>query len=98
MTEAIRLPTQSLAGRYVPLLEAAAELNISVIGSASLMQSQLTHDLPAQLAAAFPSLDTDAQRAIAFARSLPLSAALVGMRSVAHLAENLGAVTEVIPA
>ena len=98
MTEGIRLPTQSLSGRRVPLLEAAAELGISVIGSASLMQSQLTHSLPAELAQAFPSLDTDAQRAIAFARSLPLSAVLVGMRSLGHLSENLGAVTEVIPA
>ena len=98
MTEGIRLPTQSLSGRRVPLLEAAAELGISVIGSASLMQSQLTHSLPTELAAAFPSLDTDAQRAIAFARSLPLSAVLVGMRSLGHLSENLGAVTEVIPA
>jgi len=62
------------------------------------MQSQLTHSLPTELAAAFPSLDTDAQRAIAFARSLPLSAVLVGMRSLGHLSENLGAVTEVIPA
>jgi len=98
MTEGIRLPTQSLSGRRVPLLEAAAELGISVIGSASLMQSQLTHSLPTELAQAFPSLDTDAQRAIAFARSLPLSAVLVGMRSLGHLSENLGAVTEVIPA
>ena len=98
MTEGIRLPTQSLSGRRVPLLEAASELGISVIGSASLMQSQLTHSLPTELAQAFPSLDTDAQRAIAFARSLPLSAVLVGMRSLGHLSENLGAVTEVIPA
>ena len=98
MTEGIRLPTQLLSGRRVPLLEAAAELGVSVIGSASLMQSQLTHSLPIELAAAFPSLETDAQRAIAFARSLPLAAVLVGMRSLDHLSENLGAVTEVIPA
>jgi aryl-alcohol dehydrogenase-like predicted oxidoreductase len=98
MTEGIRLPAQSVSGRRVSLLEAAAELGISVIASASLMQSQLTHSLPAELAQAFPSLDTDAQRAIAFVRSLPLSAALVGMRSLDHLSENLGAVTEVISA
>lgn len=96
MTEGIRVPTQTLSGRRVPLLEAAAELGVSVIASASLMQSQLTHSLPVELAAAFPSLDTDAQRAIAFVRSLPVCAALVGMRSLEHLSENLGA--EVIPA
>ena len=98
MTEGIRLATQSLSGKRVPLLHAAAELGVAVIGSASLMQAQLTQGLPAELAAAFPSLDTDAQRAIAFVRSLPVSAALVGMRSLDHLSENLGAVTEVIPA
>jgi len=96
MTEGIRVPTQTLSGRRVPLLEAAAEFGISVIASASLMQSQLTHSLPVELATAFPSLDTDAQRAIAFVRSLPVSAALVGMRTLEHLSENLGA--EVIPA
>ena len=96
MTEGIRAPTQTLSGRRVPLLEAAAELGISVIASASLMQSQLTHSLPVELAAVFPSLDTDAQRAVAFVRSLPVCAALVGMRSLEHLSENLGA--EVIPA
>jgi aryl-alcohol dehydrogenase-like predicted oxidoreductase len=96
MTEGIRVPTQTLSGRRVPLLEAAAELGISIIASASLMQSQLTHSLPVELAAAFPSLDTDAQRAVAFVRSLPVCAALVGMRSLEHLSENLGA--KVIPA
>jgi aryl-alcohol dehydrogenase-like predicted oxidoreductase len=98
LTEGIRIPTQSISGRPVSLLEAAAEFGVSVIASASLMQSQLTHSLPAELAAAFPSLDTDAQRAIAFVRSLPVAAALVGMRSLDHLAENLGAIKEVIPA
>jgi hypothetical protein len=99
MSEAVRQPTQSLPGkrkgtaRVVPLLGAAAELGISVVASATLMQAQLTRDLPPQLAAAFPTLRTDAQRAIAFVRSLPgVSAALVGMKAAEHLAENLGAV------
>jgi aryl-alcohol dehydrogenase-like predicted oxidoreductase len=98
MTEAIRVPTQVLGGRRVPLLEAAAELGMSVAASASLMQSQLTRGLPAELAATFPSLSTDAQRAIAFVRSLPVCTALVGMRTLAHLSENLGAAREVIQA
>jgi aryl-alcohol dehydrogenase-like predicted oxidoreductase len=38
---------------------------------------------------AFPGLKTDARRAIAFSQSLPVAAALVGMKSVSHLEENL---------
>lgn len=98
MAEAVRASTQALSGRNVPLLEAAAGFGISVVASASLMQSQLARGLPAALASAFPSLETDAQRAIAFVRSLPLSSALVGMRSLYHLSENLGAARDVIRA
>jgi len=98
MAEAVRSSTQSLAGKNVPVLEAAGALGVSVVASASLMQSQLARGLPGALASAFPSLETDAQRAIAFVRSLPLSSALVGMRRLDHLSENLRAAREVIPA
>lgn len=93
MSEAIRAPTQRLGGRrVVPLLHAAAELGIAVVASAALMQSRLVSDLPPQVREAFPTLTTDAQRAIAFVRSLPgVSVALVGMRTPDHVAENLGA-------
>jgi len=92
MGEAVRQPTQPLGGRVVTVLEAAAALDLSVVASATLMQSQLTRDLPPQLQAAFPHLTTDAQRAIAFVRALPgVSAALVGMKNTEHLVENLGA-------
>ena len=91
MTEAIRLPTQRLGTEYVPLLEAARRLGISVIGSATLMQSQLTRSLPKQVHAEFPGFKTDARRAIAFTQSLPVASALVGMKSRAHLEENLAA-------
>jgi aryl-alcohol dehydrogenase-like predicted oxidoreductase len=91
MSEGVRSPTQMLDGKSVPLLQAAAALGMSVVASASLMQSQLCRGLPSELARAFPALETDAQRAIAFVRSLPVSCALVGMRSLDHLRENLGA-------
>jgi aryl-alcohol dehydrogenase-like predicted oxidoreductase len=56
------------------------------------MQARLTTDLPAALRDTFPTLTTDAQRAIAFVRSLPgVSAALVGMRSRDHVSENIAA-------
>jgi len=91
MTEAVRTETQVVAGNRLPLLEAARRLGISVIASATLMQSQLTRSLPQQVRDAFPGFTTDARRAIAFAQSLPVAAALVGMKSRAHLEENLAA-------
>ena len=92
MPEAVREPTQPLGkkGTLVPALEAAAALGISVVASASLMQAQLTKDLPESMRELFPKQRTDAQRALAFVRSLPgVTTALVGMRSVKHLSENL---------
>jgi aryl-alcohol dehydrogenase-like predicted oxidoreductase len=92
MPEAFRLPTQPL-GRTSVLaspLEAAAALGLSVVASASLMQAKLAHELPETVRALFPTLKTDAQRALAFVRALPaVTSALVGMRSEEHLIENL---------
>jgi aryl-alcohol dehydrogenase-like predicted oxidoreductase len=90
MTEAVRAQTQCLGRERVTALEAAHRLGISVVASATLMQSQLTRDLPEEVRSAFPGYSSDARRAIAFTQSLPLSAALVGMRSLSHLEENLG--------
>ena len=93
MSEAVRAPTQRLGGkRVVPLLQAAEGLGISIVASATLMQSRLTTGLPPAVRDSFPALTSDAQRAIAFVRALPgVTTALVGMRSVEHLRENLGA-------
>ena len=91
MPEAVREPTQRLAdGRTVPLLVAAGELGIAVVASAPLLQAALTRDLPLQVRDALPGFTTDAQRALAFVRSLPVvTAALVGMKRPAHVQENL---------
>ena len=89
MTEAVRLPTQTLGSDRINLLEAARRLGVSVVASATLMQSQLTKSLPQQVRSAFPGFKTDARRAIAFTQSLPVAAALVGMKSRVHLEENL---------
>ncbi len=92
MPEAIRVPTQTVRGQALPAAEAAAALDLMVVGSASLMQGKLTSGLPAALADAFPSFENDAQRAIAFARSAPgVTTALVGMKRVEHVDENLRA-------
>jgi predicted aldo/keto reductase-like oxidoreductase len=76
----------------VTVVEAARELGLSIVASATLMQSQLASNLPPAVGTLFPSLTTDAQRAIAFVRSLPgVTTALVGMKRVEHVEENLGA-------
>ena len=89
MTEAVRAPTQTDNGKNRAILDLAQDLGISVVASAALMQSQLTQNLPVAVRSMFPAFETDAQRAIAFVRSLPVGAALVGMRSLGHLSENL---------
>ncbi|HZF72453.1 MAG TPA: hypothetical protein VEZ51_03425, partial [Gemmatimonadaceae bacterium] len=89
MTEAVRLPTQRVKNQQLSLLEAAGRLGVSVVASATLMQAQLARSLPEQVRASFPGFQSDARRAIAFTQSLPVAAALVGMKSRAHLEENL---------
>jgi aryl-alcohol dehydrogenase-like predicted oxidoreductase len=89
MPEAVRLSSQRVRGRDMPFLHAAAELGVAVVASASLLQARLASGLPAQVREALPGFATDAQRALSFVTSLPVSAALVGMRSIAHLDENL---------
>jgi aryl-alcohol dehydrogenase-like predicted oxidoreductase len=89
MPEAVRGQTQSVGATRTSVLEAAHSLNVSVVGSATLMQSQLAQSLPDQIRQAFPGFSTDARRATAFAQSLPISSALVGMKSVSHLEQNL---------
>ena len=70
----------------------AGELGLTVVASASLMQSRLTTGLPEALRDHFPNATTDAQRAIEFTRTLPgVTVALVGMKSVGHVGENLEA-------
>ncbi len=94
MTEAFALANQpSRAGR-VPLLRAAQELGLTVMASASLLQSRLTRNLPPELHAALNGgIGTDAQRALQFVRSTPgLTTALVGMSTPAHVTENLALV------
>jgi aryl-alcohol dehydrogenase-like predicted oxidoreductase len=79
------------------VFDIAAELGITIIASASLLQGRLARDLPAPVARVLRGLSTDAQRAIQFARSRPgIAAALVGMADRAHLAENL-AVARIAP-
>ena len=79
------------------VLAAAADAGITVVASAALLGARLARGLPGRLADLVPGLVTDAQRSLQFVRSTPgIATALVGMRSPAHVAENL-AVARVPP-
>ncbi len=72
------------------VLAQAAERGITVLASASILQSRLARGLPAELATMIPGLETDAQRAIQFTRSTRgITTALVGMSRAEHVRENL---------
>lgn len=70
---------------------AAERHGVTVVASASILQSRLAKDLPSKIVESFPGLTTDAQRAIQFTRSTPgIKVALVGMSREEHVRENLG--------
>jgi aryl-alcohol dehydrogenase-like predicted oxidoreductase len=88
MTEALTLGNQSVRGRDRTVMEAASDLDITLIGSASLLQGQVAKNLPGFVAEAL-GLKSDAERALQFARSSPgIATALVGMSRVEHVKAN----------
>jgi len=90
MTEAFTNINQTLNGEKATFLEAAAGLGVTVVSSASILQSRLSSGLPPIVSASLRGLRTDAQRAIQFTRSTPgIDTALVGMSDIAHVKENL---------
>lgn len=90
MSEAVRVPTQMVNGELRTVLEAAAELGVAVVACAPLMHGQLAEGLPDAVREALPEAATDAGRALNFVRSLPgVTATIVGMRTPAHVDENV---------
>ena len=90
MSEALSNANQPAHGHRHNVLEVAQDLGITVMCSASVLQGQLSHDLPPIIAETFTGLDTDAQRALQFVRSTPgVTTALVGMKQQKHVEENL---------
>src|SRR3982074_826813 len=88
MTEALTLGNQSLRGRDRTVMEAAGELDITLIASASLLQGQVAKNLPECVAEAL-GLENDAERALQFVRSSPgIATALVGMSRAEHVKAN----------
>jgi aryl-alcohol dehydrogenase-like predicted oxidoreductase len=91
MPEALTQRPEALNGRPASVLEAARELGITVVASATLLQSKLAVGLPDGVVKQISGLETDAQRAIQFTRSTPgITVALVGMSEPEHVTENLG--------
>jgi len=89
MPEAFTRANQRVKDRTVPVLEAARQLGIFVMASASVHQGQLTRNLPPMITEYIPGLTSDAQRALQFVRSTPgIGTALVGMKSAGHVEEN----------
>jgi len=81
MTEALTLGNQTTGKGEKTVMEAADELGMTLIASASLLQGQVAQNLPQFVADAL-GLEDDAQRALQFVRSAPgITSALVGMYS-----------------
>jgi aryl-alcohol dehydrogenase-like predicted oxidoreductase len=90
MPEALTAANQVVDGEQLSPLMAADRLGITVMCSASMLQSRLTHNLPPFVCEALKGLSTDAQRAIQFVRSTPgVTTALVGMAQRSHVEENM---------
>jgi aryl-alcohol dehydrogenase-like predicted oxidoreductase len=88
MTEALTLGNQTVGAELKTIMEAASELGITLIASASLLQGQVAQNLPNFVAEAM-GLKNDAERALQFARSAPgIAAALVGMSRTSHVEDN----------
>jgi aryl-alcohol dehydrogenase-like predicted oxidoreductase len=91
MLEALLSPTQEIAGQQVPILEAAYRLGMIPVASNSICQAQIAGQIPEHIATALDeNLWTDCQRALQYTRSTPgLATALVGMKGIKHIEENL---------
>jgi aryl-alcohol dehydrogenase-like predicted oxidoreductase len=88
MTEALTLGNQMIAGRNRTAMEAATELGITLIASASLLQGQVARNLPEFVSEAL-GLENDVERALQFVRSSPgITTALVGMSREEHVMAN----------
>jgi len=90
MPEAYLLQNQAVSGKVFAPFDAAAELGVSVMCSASILQGKLTHSVPLHIREILGKPTTDAMTSIQFVRSTPnVTTALVGMSQTAHVEENL---------
>jgi len=88
MTEALTLGNQNVRGKERTIMEAAEDLGITLVASASLLQGQVAQNLPEFVAEAL-GLSNDTERALQFVRSAPgITTALVGMSRTSHVESN----------
>lgn len=89
MLEAVSVENQMYQGKPQTVLPVANHLGLSVMISAPLLQSQLAR-LPTPVAQKIPGKGSPSQKALQFVVSTPLvCSAMVGMKSVNHVKENL---------
>jgi aryl-alcohol dehydrogenase-like predicted oxidoreductase len=91
MTDALTRRNQPVPGNVkepATMIEAASELGVALIASASLLQGRVARQLPAFIQEAI-GLEDNSQRALQFVRSLPgITTALVGMSHAEHALAN----------
>lgn len=89
MTEAYAFDNQQVGEAFMSAIEAAAELGLTVMISAPLMQGRLA-SIPSEKVAEFMPDLTIPQQALQFVRSTEhVTTALAGMKGTDHVAENL---------
>ena len=90
MPEAYLLKNQAVSGKVYTPLEAAHELGVSVMCSASILQGKIAQGVPLYIREILGNPTTDAMSGIQFVRSTPfVTTALVGMSNPRHVAENM---------
>jgi aryl-alcohol dehydrogenase-like predicted oxidoreductase len=88
MPEALVRPNQTVNGKTVSMVQAARELGVTLIASASLLEAHLAGKVP-PLVQHTLGLTDDLECALQFARSAPgITSALVGMKRVEHVRRN----------
>jgi aryl-alcohol dehydrogenase-like predicted oxidoreductase len=92
MPEAFTRPNQIVEGKPMAMVKAARTLGITLVASASLLQGQLSKNLPPYIRAAL-GLQDDSALALQFVRSVPgVTTALAGMSRIEHVHANLALV------
>ena len=90
MPEAFTNENQIWEGDQISAIEFSRRARLLVFTSASLLQGRLAQRMPDKIRSLFPDCSSQAACALQFVRSTPgVTAALVGMKSLAHVSENL---------
>lgn len=88
MPEALVRPNQTVGGKSVSMIQAARELGITLVASASLLQTHLLGKVSDSIHSAL-GLRDDLECALQFVRSAPgIATALVGMKRLPHVKTN----------